>query len=125
MSSRDDNWILCVVRNGLSLTREAVRSFRDQSIPTRVLLVDNGSTDETPRWAQSGDLDYVRIQPSSVSDSWNFGLDYLFGNKKASRVLVVNNDVYLRSDTYELLAFSGHGFCTAVGREDWREVASA
>jgi len=118
------NPILCPVRNGLHLTREAVRTFLAQDIgDVEVLLIDNDSQDGTAQWLWSQPVQAVHFRPGkSVAASWNFGLSHLFG-KGAEYVLVVNNDVELRPDTMRHLVADGGLFVTAVGTRDRQKIA--
>jgi GT2 family glycosyltransferase len=113
------NWILTLTLNNVNLTRKAVRSFLDQDIgPTRVLMYDNGSKDHTLNWAWTKYPQVLTIPqwPSkSVAASWNRGLDQLFNVENCEYVLVCNNDVELRPDTYRHLHNDGGPFVTAVG----------
>ena len=109
------NWILCLCRNGLHLTKKAVASFKAQDIAVNILIIDNDSNDGTSQWLQTQDLT-VSFQrpPLSVAESWNHGLQYIF--KKHTRCLVVNNDVELLPQTYSTLLQDGGPFVTAVGQ---------
>src|SRR3990167_5013964 len=107
------NWIVCLTRNNLPLTQKAIQSFRAQDIGSvQILVLDNGSTDNTVPWLNSQkDLFVIANRPpKSVAASWNVGLKWLFEPKwadgntvlppMAESVLVCNNDVVLRPDTY-------------------------
>jgi|WetSurMetagenome_2_1015567.scaffolds.fasta_scaffold04516_3 FkbM family methyltransferase len=113
------NWILTPVHNGLHLTQKAVATFLKQDIGNvRVLLIDNESADGTNEWARSMYPQVVSLRKSpqlSVAQSWNKGLSLLFEGTPHEHVLVVNNDVELRPDTYRMLLSDGGGFVTAVG----------
>jgi len=114
------NYIICPVVNNLKLTQKAVDTFMAQDIGNvGVILLDNASVDGTKEWAMAhpGILLIHFGGPRSVSYSWNFGLSLLFSQGEAY-VLVVNNDVELRPDTYRRLAEDGGGFVTAVGVDD-------
>lgn len=110
------NAILVPVRNCLSYTRDAVRTFRAQDVPVSILVLDNASSDGTGAWLQSQhDLARAHFNPpKSVAASWNLGLRWFFQHK-AEHVLVVNNDVLLRPDTYRELLAANLPFATGVG----------
>lgn len=118
------NPILCPVRNGLHLTREAVRTFLAQDIgDVDVFLIDNDSRDGTTQWLWTQPVRSVNLRPGkSVAASWNIGLRQLF-KEGAEHVLVVNNDVELRPDTYRHLVAAGALFVTAVGTRDRSKIA--
>lgn len=123
------NWILCLTKNNLHLTRNAVRTFLDQDIgDVKVLLIDDNSTDGTLNWAWG--QHNVVIMPmfgeeSGVAAMWNRGLGFIFGDGVSSfedHALVCNNDVELRPDTYHRLVADGGGFVTAVGSQDRKKI---
>ena len=113
------NVILCPVRNGLHYTKEAMKTFLAQDCgDVTVVFVDNSSTDGTTEWLKTQDcICFHNIAPKSVAASWNQGLRWAF-SKGAEHVLVVNNDVLLRPDTYRLLVADGSLFVTAVASDD-------
>lgn len=112
------NPIVVPVRNCLSYTRNAVGTFRKQDVEggVSILILDNASTDGTGPWLNSQhDLLRARFSPpKSVAASWNLGLEWFF-TRKAEHVLVVNNDVLLRPDTYRELLAANLPFATGVG----------
>lgn len=121
-------WILVPVRNGLPLTKKAVKSFLNQDIgKVRVLMIENDTADGTRDWARTLYPQVVTIHkdpPFSVAESWNKGLSVLFGDEVNEYVLVCNNDVELRPDTYRLLVEDGGDFVTAVGNADPECIAT-
>jgi len=113
------NYILCPTRNNLHLLRKAYASFEAQDIPVVPLIIDNATTDGTAQFLASTDALTIRNEPSRlVSASWNQGLRWLFGEEKVEHVLVVNNDVELRPETYRLLLADGGQFVTAVSSDE-------
>lgn len=112
------NWIVTLVRNNSSLSYDAIRTFLDQTIPTRVLAIDNGSTDGASQMLNSlgSRVHVVHNMPGkSVAASWNDALRLLFDQDGEEAVLVMNNDVRIRPDFYETLLADGGGFVTGVG----------
>lgn len=109
------NWILCLCRNGLHLTKRAIKTFRAQDVAVNILIIDNDSNDGTSQWLQTQTDISVSFQrpPLSVAESWNHGLQYVFQNH--TYCLVVNNDVELLPSTYSTLLQDGGAFVTAVG----------
>jgi len=116
------NWILCLTKNNLHLTRNAVETFLAQDIgDIRVLIIDDDSTDGTLQWAQSVPVMAIpRFEHSGVAAMWNLGLGIILADNDYA--LVVNNDVELRPDTYHLLVADGGGFVTAVGSQDRSKI---
>src|SRR6266850_3981025 len=120
------NAVLMLCRNSLALTKRAVASVLAQDIQVTLYIIDNDSTDGTREWLAEDMLSWEpgqhygpirswRFTPAKgVSASWNFGLGYLFHTAMCQRVLVVNNDLELRPDTYRWLDLDGAPFVTAV-----------
>lgn len=109
-----------VTRNNLHLTKAAVKSVLSMTetdgMSIFLLVVDNSSTDGTASWlhTKSTVATYHLKDQYSLAKCWNIGLKTLLrsGYKEA---LVINNDVELRPDTYELLSGYGADFVTGVG----------
>ncbi len=118
------NWILCLTKNNLHLTRNAVETFLVQDIgDVKVLIIDDDSTDGTLRWAWTRSEAGIAAFPGiglGVAASWNMGLEFIF--RGSDHALVVNNDVELRPDTYRWLLEDGGGFVTAVGSQDPEKI---
>jgi len=114
------NWILVLTRNNLRFTQKAISTFLDQDIgDIRIMLIDDNSSDGTLQWAWTLHptvISYPRLQAKGVAAMWNMGLGIIF--EEAEHVLVVNNDVELRPDTYRHLVMDGGGFVTAVGVQE-------
>lgn len=114
------NWVLMLVRNNMAITREAVESVLAQSAPVRLLIINNGSVDGATQYVNSllghdERIVAMHFAPGKgVAESWNIGLRYIW-EQGAGHAIVVNNDVILRHDTYELLLADGGEFVTAVG----------
>lgn len=111
------------MRNGLHLTKAALKTFLTQDIgDVRVLFMDNLSEeDNTKQWLYGISNNIVRVmfgyENCSVAKSWNKMLDWTF-RQGAEYALVCNNDVELRPDTYGHLVADGGQFVTAVGRAE-------
>lgn len=98
--------ILIISRNNAHLTKAAVRTALAQTVPCEVLVLDNASTDGTTAWLRSKEHPHLHtggfMEQRSLAACWNFGLKLLF-NQGHNTVLVCNNDVELRPDTYHIL----------------------
>lgn len=121
------SWVVMPVHNAIHLTKTAVRSVLAQQItpPVRLLVINNASTDGTAEWLRTLQprVETVNIYPQKgVAHAWNTGLRYLFEELGEERVLVVNNDVELRPDTYSTLDRDGGVFVTAVGSDDPKSI---
>lgn len=90
-------------------TELAVADALGQTVEPTVLVVDNGSTDQTRteldtrRWGEPRLLSWHHEPPlTSLSKTWNTALSFAWacGHEDA---LVVNNDVRLHAKTYEVL----------------------
>lgn len=107
------NIVVMLCRNALELTKRAVESIVAQDIPVQLRIVDNGSDDGTKEWLDSAGLWHDRfIPPLGVSSGWNYLLTDAF--RVTDHVLVVNNDVVLRPETYRMLLAENAPFVTAA-----------
>lgn len=103
------------------LTLQFVEDALDQDIPTSVLIWDNGSTDDTISSLEALHDPRISIVSSptniGVGPAWNQICGLLFGGilgPVADHVLLCNNDIRLRPDTYRNLLVPTGGFVTAV-----------
>ena len=126
------NAIVVPVRNGIHFTREAIPDMLAQDIGNvDVWVIDNGSMDGTANYivaeqAKGAAVYLTRpIRPMSVAESWNFAIRNLFSDPERGYVLVVNNDVRLRPDTYRELVAANLPFATAVGVETLEQMNEA
>lgn len=104
-------WILMPFLNAPDLTLQAVEDCLAQSVPTRVLLIDQGASQET-REAIDQAIDhredhrvlcwhYLPMLPS-LSACWNRALAFVW-ELGGTEALVVNNDQHCWRHTLELL----------------------
>jgi GT2 family glycosyltransferase len=119
------NPIIVPVRNGLHLTRKAIKTFKAQDIAggVDIIVIDNQSTDGTSEYLQTQhDIAVMHFNPPlSVAASWNRALQWVF-HAGAEYALVANNDLELRNDCYRHLVADGGGFVTAVGTRDPEKI---
>lgn len=127
------NPVLILTRNNLELTKKCVESIRAQDISTEIMVIDNGSSDDTPKWLQTTEFDgFCWLLNHGVSYGWNWGLRVLFAeNKNADHVLVLNNDVVLPPWFYRALLKYKYPFVTGIavdtmptGEPEWCPVDS-
>ena len=98
------------VVNCLELTQAAIDSIGS---PCNIILIDNASTDGTPRWGEKlhneqmlgqKKLIYVRNNSrKSVAASWNQGVKMAFEDPECEYVAVLNNDIVLHKKTLDHL----------------------
>lgn len=125
--SDQPTWVVMPFINCLALTLQAVEDVLAQTVPTRLLLVDQGS-DQATREAIDQYID-ARDDPRvlcwhalpafpSLSAAWNRALQFVW-DVGGTEALVVNNDVRLHRQTVEVLsktlASEAALFVSAVG----------
>lgn len=119
------NWIGIPVLNCKDLTLQTIADCMAQDCgDVKILVVDNGSTDDTRQALK--DLNDSRIhilefdENEGVGPAWNHICQLVFsgalepGGDIPSHVLIINNDVRLRPDTYSSLLIPKGGFVTGV-----------
>lgn len=103
------------VINNLDLTKQAIDSIQ-ANIPMTIIVIDNASTDGTPRWGETlngqqmlGNKKIVYIRNNErkgVAASWNQGIKLAFEDPECEYVAVLNNDIILHPKTLDhLMAF--------------------
>ena len=116
--------ILIVSRNNLALTKKAVRSAAEQDVPCDIMVIDNASTDGTQAWLGTKSAAVVLYTKQvSLSTCWNQGLKAFWGIG-SREVLVINNDVILRPDTYRLLVSCQEPFITGVSVDNMAQLGN-
>jgi GT2 family glycosyltransferase len=125
------NHVLLLTKNNLHLTKRCIDSIRAQTIPVKIHVYDNESTDQTKSWIaeQCDVVDHSSGVDLGVSEGWNFVLDCLFSTDDpsigwhAEHVMVCNNDVVLAPHTYERLLEYNVPFVTGVSVGSMEEIA--
>jgi N-acetylglucosaminyl-diphospho-decaprenol L-rhamnosyltransferase len=94
--------VVIVAYNRYELTDSCLRHLRDQSVEHRVILVDNGSTDDTRARVAS---EWPAVQVESFDENRGFAEACNRGVKAGSGefVVLLNNDVDVRPDFVERL----------------------
>ena len=103
-------WALMPVLDAVDYTLQAVEDLLQQTVPMRVLIIDQGSTKATnDRLRQLAEGYHPKVllwsfNPAlpSLSAAWNAGLDFCW-DLGEEEVLVVNNDVRLHQMTVKVL----------------------
>jgi GT2 family glycosyltransferase len=118
------NPVLILTRNNLDLTKRCVESVRNQDIPTRVYIGDNGSTDETKEWLMTWPEHtwWSWDENIGVSSGWNIGLGCLFEHPEVNSVLVVGNDTSLPPFFYRELLSYPQPFVTGFAVESFDDL---
>lgn len=116
--------ILIVSRNNIHLTKKAVASALAQSVPATVMVVDNASEDGTIQWLRTKDVVSIHAPyQRSLAVCWNDGIK-AFWRAGRTEVLVINNDVELIPETYQILRGIQRPFVTGVGVNDRAQLSS-
>lgn len=93
--------VLILSYNGKELLEDALSTYLANDYPNfRVVVIDNGSTDDTQEYVQQyyPRAEVIRLDKNQgYSGGFNFGLDYAFNQQQADYVLITNNDV--KADT--------------------------
>ena len=106
--------VVIVTRNGLGLTKAAVKSALAQDVPVDLLVVDNVSTDGTRDWLKTKSFQVIYADRQwALAKCWNVALRALW-KQGHDRALVLNNDVEIRPDAARLLSEHGGEFVTCV-----------
>lgn len=108
---------IMVLRNGLSMTKPAVKSILAQTEPCDILLIDNASSDGTAQWMNTLHYpvacSFLREQ-IPLAAAWNMGLHIAFDRHAYDAAWVVNSDVLFRPDTLKWLNADDRPFVTCV-----------
>lgn len=124
------NIVVIPVVVGRHMTERAVRSALVQDIgDVRVVVIGNGCVDGTVEHIRAkfwGDARVIIIAHSmrSLNWVWNRAIEHAMNNGE-QYVLIINNDVELRTDTYRLLVDDGGLFVTGVSVGDAVECTTA
>lgn len=126
-----DNWALIPCHNNSDLLQACLLSVLNQTIPVRIFAINNSSVDNTDKVLAGLDNKHIVVNAYpqlGVAGAWNYGLEYLFGNGRVvgaveavEKVLVINQDVILRPNTYEILLSQDDSFVTAVSTGDRKD----
>lgn len=111
------NLVIIPVVNNPILTKRCLDSVLAQDIPCQPFVILNGSQDCAAVVRSYGRriTSIAHFEAVSLNSVWNTALTMVFDSLKLEHVLVINNDVILRPDTYSLLLADGGGFVTGVG----------
>ena len=96
---------IIVTYNGMKWLDRCLGSLRESSVPTDVLVVDNGSTDGTLEYIPSA---FPQVQLVSTGANLGFGKANNIGLQKAVNegydyVYLLNQDAWVAPDTFEKL----------------------
>lgn len=97
-----------VTFNRLELLRRTVGSLRQNKPITRIVVVNNGSTDGTAQWLdEQTDLCVVHQQNTGGSGGFYTGIDYAY-KQGADWIWCMDDDVFPRPDCLEQLLAEAH-----------------
>lgn len=135
MPDREPTWVIMPFLNNAEMTLDAVADCLAQTVPTRVLLIDQGASSDT-REAIDRFIDergdhrvlcwhFLPMLPS-LSMVWNRALEFVWATSgdsdRLASALVVNNDVRLVPRTLEHLQTALRTrealFVSAVGKSE-------
>jgi GT2 family glycosyltransferase len=114
------NPVIIPTHNCYELTVRCIESVLAQDIPVKLLVIDNGSTDERLRayLAQfniEGTHECVFLgRNAGVSKAWNIGLAAFFNSGAANHALMLNNDLEIPPQYYRLLIETEENFISGV-----------
>ncbi len=108
-------FVIVPVRDQWSLTQAMLRSIHGDETASDVMILDNGSTDQTAKAVRSfqhrsdywrGRLKRAFLPDLSIYQLWDYGFDRArrLAKGKPFNVLLLNNDVELYPDTIGVLA---------------------
>jgi len=121
------NPVLILTHNCLELTKRCVASVRNQDIPTRIMIVDNGSTDGTVDWLaekEQAEIWFIgNVDNAGVSKGWNQGMRNLFFFLEIDHVLVIGNDTVLPIWFYSQLLSYQYPFVTGIAVDRMEQIA--
>jgi N-acetylglucosaminyl-diphospho-decaprenol L-rhamnosyltransferase len=96
MKTRSDFTVVIPVLNQLHYTQQCVQSLMAHGVDeSALLIIDNGSTDETPQWlASRPDLRSVRNAVNlGCGGAWTQGAMLALQNPETNWVVLLNNDI--------------------------------
>lgn len=108
-----ESWVIMPFIDNPAMTLTAVEDCLHQTVPCRVLLIDQGSSQETREqidaYIDTPEMSHPRVLcwhalPAfpSLSAAWNRALEFVW-ELGGAEALVVNNDVRLHKETYDTL----------------------
>lgn len=136
MLAETPNYVLIPCHNNAALLQDCLESVLAQDIGNiRILAINNGSQDNVSRVLAGLEHQHITINAYpqlGVAGAWNYGLKQIFTNgsgprelydsravgKLEQKVLVVNQDVILRPETYSRLNDESGEFVTAVSTDN-------
>lgn len=113
------NWCGIPAYKCKDLTLQAAQDCLNQDIETNVLVIDNSPDRELHDALMALQEPRITICDNEgvnlgVAASWNAICAFVFGIEEAEHVLIINNDIRLRPDTYRHLLIPSGGFVTAI-----------
>lgn len=91
--------VIIACRNGVNYLKEAINSVKKQNMNTEIIVVDDGSTDNTAEYAKECGATVYSIPHSGLSSARNVGLK----NMKGNYVLFLDHDDVMREEALKKL----------------------
>jgi GT2 family glycosyltransferase len=127
-------WVIMPFHNAVDLTAQAVQDVLNQTVPVQLLLIDQGSDEESRAWArrvavQTNQVSVWHYTPAlSLAACWNHALQSVW-DAGGHEAWVVNNDIRVHPRTLECLqevqSLTQALFVTPVNTGDRFHLASS
>jgi GT2 family glycosyltransferase len=115
------NPVLILSYNDINDLHQCIESVRRQDIPTKILVVDNASSDGSREYLEQANVEtYFSHINEGVSAGWNRGLRWVF--REHDYCLVLNQDLILPSYFFSELLFYNAPFITGKPVDNPMEI---
>jgi GT2 family glycosyltransferase len=98
-------YVIIVTFNGMQWIERCLKSVLDSSVPVHIIVVDNGSSDDTPGYIKENFPDILFMQNKSnlgFGRANNLGIEYALRNE-CDYVYLLNQDAWIEAKTIEIL----------------------
>ncbi|MDD5006369.1 MAG: glycosyltransferase [Candidatus Omnitrophica bacterium] len=104
---KSDLAIIMPVLNCLNYTKQMLPTIKTKH-PYRLIIIDNGSTDGTKEFFNSGVrnflIDYFYFKENKgCAASWNYGIKYAIRHFGSTHFFIPNNDILLHPEAIDIL----------------------
>lgn len=125
------NWIAAPVYGVVKELGDFVQDALAQDVPggMRLLLWHNGTAADQNVYPEDSRISIVRSSDNiGVGPAWNRICQFIFGGmlgERAEHLLMCNDDIRMRPDTYRNLLVPNGGFVSPVNVGDWEKAKTA